>query len=440
MVSLYLKNVLLKGVIVAVGITLPLNTFASDFDSAKNLSENFNLACQTRAWQLWPQSLCGPILFVNPNTREIFATQEDAEGHLSPADGLFTGTLPKNETIANTAKNWGGKRWSMIMLPLPNEPAAQLSLLAHESFHRIQPDLYTIPNGNNNSHLSQPVARLLMLLEMRALAQALTSQDHKDTDGQRQALNDALVFRQARYNQFNGSQESERILELNEGIAEYTGIKLNGDNEKNQLLANSLIHFNRKASLERSFAYGTGPAYGLLLDELNEKWKDDINEKFSFSQTMLHALNLSSDEIQNRVGLYKQISNLYGGEKLWEEEQERAAQTEKTRQEYIAKFSQSPTLAIPLQNMQMSFNPSSVFSLNPYGTVYPTITVIDTWGKIVVNNGALIGPFFRKMNVSLSVLVTKNGDDYLGDGWTLSLNQGWKIIKTETGMIVSPQD
>src|SRR5690348_8564766 len=57
------------------------------FAEAKALSDYDNGA-------LWKVQLCGPLLFVDPNTRSAVANQADAEGKLKPLDGVFAGTAP----------------------------------------------------------------------------------------------------------------------------------------------------------------------------------------------------------------------------------------------------------------------------------------------------------------------------------------------------------
>jgi hypothetical protein len=75
--------------------------------------------------------------------------------------------------MANTAIDWQGDRWAMVMLPLPEDAYTRRVLLAHESFHRIQPKLGLTSKEVANAHLDTVEGRYLMQLEWRALAAAL---------------------------------------------------------------------------------------------------------------------------------------------------------------------------------------------------------------------------------------------------------------------------
>ena len=51
---------------------------------------------------------------------------------------IFRGRLPDEINIANTATDWAGVKWTMMMLPLPEDAGRRAALLAHEMWHRIQ--------------------------------------------------------------------------------------------------------------------------------------------------------------------------------------------------------------------------------------------------------------------------------------------------------------
>ena len=130
------------------------------------------------------------------------------------------GYLPKDVIIANTAVDWSGTRWTMVQWPLPQSSLPRNRLLAHELFHRIQPDLHLQAASSDNPQLDSLEGRFWLQLEWKALAAALT----QSGEAQSRSIHDALAFRAERHKVFPGSQESERALELNEGLAQYTGL------------------------------------------------------------------------------------------------------------------------------------------------------------------------------------------------------------------------
>src|SRR3982751_281133 len=114
---------------------------ATTSDEAKKYFEEARALCERDGGTLWSKSLCGPILLVDAESRDAFADQADAEHQLESRDGLFVGKLPANVNVANTATDWAGVKWTMLMLPLPADPQGRAVLLAHEMWHRVQDDL-----------------------------------------------------------------------------------------------------------------------------------------------------------------------------------------------------------------------------------------------------------------------------------------------------------
>jgi hypothetical protein len=68
--------------------------------------------------KLWGKTLYGPMLFVQPESRAVVTNEADGSGLLQKQGDVFVGVLPKDAMIANTAVDWAGKRWTMVMWPL----------------------------------------------------------------------------------------------------------------------------------------------------------------------------------------------------------------------------------------------------------------------------------------------------------------------------------
>ena len=110
---------------------------------------------------LWSKDLYGPMLFVDPQTRWAWANQPDSAGVLKPDGDIYAGLLPDDVLIANTAIDWQGQTWSVVLWPLPKDLQERLSLLLHESFHRIQRTLGLPANDPTLDHLSTLNGRVL---------------------------------------------------------------------------------------------------------------------------------------------------------------------------------------------------------------------------------------------------------------------------------------
>jgi hypothetical protein len=202
-------------------------------------------------------------MFIDPQSRFVVASQADGKGVLKAESGVFLGSLPIDQNMANTAVEWSGIHWTQMLWPLPEEERKRETLIAHELFHRIQ-DQLDIPKakGREKAQLDTLDGRYYLQLEWRALEAALRAGTDENRTG------DAVLFRAERYRLFPDAAEQEQSLELNEGLAEYKGVRVGNPTPEGQIeAALSDISMQQDAStFVRSFAYATGPPYGLLLD------------------------------------------------------------------------------------------------------------------------------------------------------------------------------
>lgn len=311
--------------------------------------------------RLWGLKLYGPMLFVEPDSRMVVANQADNEGRLSQKGTVFIGKLPQDVPTANTATTWAGVKWTMIVWPLPTTFVGRARLMAHELFHRVQDDLGLPAQNPQNSHLDSLDGRLWLQLEWRALRQALLH----DGEERRRAAADALVFRAYRQQLFEKAAAEEDALEMNEGLAEYTGVKLRGTSEAETVdwMAKRLASAHGRPSFVRSFAYETGPAYGLLLDAIASDWRKNLKTTKDLSKLLQDSLALKlpdnlKEEVEKRL-------QRYDGEALRKAEIEREETRRRLVAEYRARLVEGPVLEIPLgKDMRYSFNPNNLVPLD----------------------------------------------------------------------------
>jgi hypothetical protein len=269
----------------AIALSFCLLTYinkAQDLDiSADSIPTYFREIQQAtkQHYSLWNKDLYGSLLLVNPQNREVYANEPDSIGTLVKNGDVFKGILPNELSIANTAIEWNGTRWAMIIFPLPNEKSQRVNLLAHELFHRAQPSLGFRIADADNGHLDTKEGRIYFRLELEALRKSILSQTEND---RKEHLTNAFIFRKYRNQLFPNTDIAENALELNEGIAEYTGQTVSGLNKKE----NAPEHFTKNVAMflnvptfVRSFAYQTIPMYGYLLSNLKKDWNKDISDK-----------------------------------------------------------------------------------------------------------------------------------------------------------------
>lgn len=371
---------------------------------------------------LWDYDLYAPILLVRPENREIVANVPDSAGLLRKSGAVFTGILPNAVNISNTSVHWSGKDWAMIMLPLPTNRADRLTLLAHELFHRAQPHLGFKSYNPDNNHLDQKEARIYLRLELQALRAAILAHSAAET---RKHLADALTFRAYRHLLYPGSDSTENLLDLNEGIAEFTGNMTSGRNRKEMQshITESIDEFIRNPTFVRSFSYQTIPIYGYLLSGMKRDWNKHITSTTNLTVSFLEGFNIHLESDLKHAAA--QAAGQYGGPAITDEENGREARIKKLIAEYRGKFIERPHLDIPLQNMNISFDFRRIMPLGDDGTVYPDGRVTDNWGILTVTNGALMSPGWNKITVSIPTRITDSVAS--GDGWNLSIEPGFAL-------------
>lgn len=394
-----------------------------------NAKEYFAAAtedCRAEGGNLWGVSLCGPLLFVDPATREVVASQADAEGRLKPAGhGTYTGVMPSDQTIANTSAWWSGTHWIQLVWPLPENLAMARTLMAHESYHRVQDQIVPLGTSVANTQLQTLYGRYTLQLEWRALAAALGA----PTDAaRRQAASDALLFRAARYDRFPAAQAEEVALEYDEGLAQYTGVMVGNATaaQRTTIALDLLREAPDNPSFVRSFAYATGPAYGLLLDSYRPGWRRQIvDSKQGLASLLASALHLDLKYMPLDTVVAR--AEHYGGPELLASEEADNAEREREIAHYRSLLVTGPVLVLPLKQTRTEFNPQTVLSLGEAGTVYVTMRLFDDWGSIDIEQGGLLDPDRPFLVVSAPSGEVVTGTIH-GPGWTLELASGWQLV------------
>jgi hypothetical protein len=332
------------------------------------------------------------------------------------------GSLPRDESIANTSFDWAGVHWMQLGWPLPADRAARVILMMHELFHRLAAQLpLPRPDNVDNPHLDTAEGRYYLQLEWRALASALRAPDEA---GRRAAIAAALAFRAARRTAFPGSAASEDALELHEGLAEYTGVVV-GQPEPAARIAAAVQDLGARTgdpSFVRSFAYATGPSYGLLLDRYAAGWRGQIARMRSLSEAVAAAVSGALPDVQR-------AATAYGGPALLAAEQARATQHAAQLAQYRRVLVDDPVARLRFHHMKIQFDPRTVVPLGELGSVYPTLRVADDWGVLEVTGGALVTADWSAVMVAAPGTAVSR--PITGDGWRLELTPGWRLEPDE---------
>jgi hypothetical protein len=393
-----------------------------DLELAKRYFDEAKACAERDGGRLWGVDLYGPMLLIDPQTRAIVANQADKEGLLQQEGDVFVGQWPADAVLGNTAMPWAGQTWTMVIWPLPEDRSDRLRLMMHELWHRVQKDLGFTNGESANAHLDSQDGRVWMQLEWRALKAALEA---GGVQRQRHAYV-ALLFRAYRRSLYTNAAAEERNLEMNEGLAEYTGIRASAESESDAIRCamGNLDRAPQNPTFVRSFAYASGPAYGLLLDAVRTDWRNGLNVQDDLGALLQDALSISLPE--DLAAEAKKRARDYGGDRLVAEETRREERRQRRIAEYRARLVDGPVLILPLQKMQIGFDPRNLQPMGESGTVYPTLNVKDEWGTLNVTGGALLSDSWSTVQVPAPK--DPNARPLKGDGWELDLADGW-ILK-----------
>lgn len=398
------------------GLAHAAESSLSDTQAREVFAEEQRL-CRADHGRLWQIDLCAPLLLIDPATREVVASQNSPS--LSPRNGVYVGRLPNAINAANTALDWDGTRWVALLWPLPNDRATRATMLMHESWHRVQTRLGLPAADPIAAHLDTRDGRTRLRLEWRALAAALKA---KTATEQRAAIADALAFRAWRRELAPDAAANESALELNEGLAEYTGRKLGGGPDATAALAADLLRAEHGDSFVRSFAYATGPAYGMLLDRYAGDWRHRVKVGDDLATLLAQSADIAGMATPNAI----QRSERYNASVIVAEEAERERAHLAQLAAFRAELVEGPVLVLPLIKMSIQFNPSNLLTLPGAGTVYPTLRLSDRWGVLEVSAGALIDAAWKRVHIAAPK--DPQAHPLTGKGWKLDLASGWALV------------
>jgi len=377
---------------------------------------------------------------------------------------LWSGPLPDGVNPANSALDWAGRRWAMVLLPLPTDSLAAVRLLLHEATHVAQPSVLPLPRylegGAGGAQLDGVEGRVWLQLEWRALARALDATAGRP-GAEVDAAADALLFRARRYLDADaGERTRQRALDLVEGLPEYTAWRLTAGDEAAPSFAASI---RRDApsirSFERGFPYFTGPAYAFLLDRRAAGWRSRLAAASDLQRLLLATLPaapaalrvaLADDappdaEADTLRRLADAAGRRYDIDALRDAEQRRWVAREREIAARRARFVDGPTLRLRQPGgMRVTFDQNAQASLGDAGTVMANLVWTGADGaELRAPAGALVATDWQELRVPLGAVRLEPGpltrrSEWQGDGWTLVLPPGWTVEVDGASRVLRP--
>jgi hypothetical protein len=379
-----------------------------DQQRAQEFFKEAQAFCERDGGRLWGVSICAPMVIADRRTQTIATSQRAPEGARPPLLGLL-----------NAPVQWGGATWIAYMWDdvVNATPRRRMEIFLHELFHGVQPQLGVGAPALDSEHLDAADGRYWLRLEWRALARAL-----RESGEQRNlAVRDALAFRQARRILYPGSDESERGQEITEGLAAYTGTVLAAESAADALASalDLLVHWEEVESFVRTFAYASGPAYGVLLDASSPGWTRRVRGTDDLATLVMRALAVqpASDATAS--------AGRYDGAEVRASEQQREQQRQERLAELRRQFVDGPVLLIA-GGSRGQFNSIGAVSIPGVGTVYfGPYNQSGDWGTLAAEKGVLVASDGRSRRVSAPV--RRDDVTFTGDGWTFKAAPGWVV-------------
>lgn len=365
--------------------------------------------------RLWNVSLGAPVLIINPLENKMYFTAIE-NGNVSPLKAEeWNNKIP----LANSFFDYAGKRYvTIIYAALMNAPCEQrINLLSHEIFHTYQKSLGIENLCSVNHHMDEVQGRTLLQMEMKALQQALS--------GDSGSLRDALYIRT--YRQSIYPDNNEDLYELNEGLAEYTGVKISMKDAREYI--KSRLNYDISKGYTNAFGYFTGSAYATLLDTIYPKWRYDKD----LAKGLIYLIKKEKPEYRITIEK-KELDKLFA-------KYQYTLRLEKEKEELISfgdmeKFRKllkpaTSKLCLPNQGISFTYNPNDRVITLDDAVLLRNITIRGDWGQLTVKSGVI-----RTNSWSAFYLLppaTISSEVVSGEEYEIKLNPGWKVA-AENGL------
>jgi hypothetical protein len=383
--------------------------------------------CAKDGGSLWGTDVCGPVMYVDRESRKIIASASDNEGLLKIKDGVFTGSYPKEKIIDVIATEYGGTMFAMVPIPSQEDEYRIKAQTFHALTHVMQKKKGIAPQPFNNRHMNDRIARMWLKLEWKALYQALSSEG-KERD---LAIRDALIFRGARHESYPAYTNDEIRFENYEGLATFTYTKFctsNSDEQKQRLLDGINTYYQYR-TYSQYFGFIQGALYSFLLEAKGFDFGSLNSDNTDLGSITATMYEISLPEIVRDVA--GSIAINYDIDKIREEETARERRIKEAINKELDAFTERPVLFIELESPSFGFETEDPNSLDTLGTIYRSLRVSDNWGKLVVDQtGCLVSHNLKEVRVpAKGIKLSRN--HISGEDWNLILTDNWEVVKNE---------
>jgi hypothetical protein len=378
-------------------------------DSLSSFVEDFKQEAQKENAQLWGVTFDRPLLLKTP---DFVLSSISVEG-FTPYKTIYYGTATDIERGGSTCMSWRGQDWSFYTYDKLQfaDRKTRLNLFFHEVYHCNQRVLHLQGSWAQCKHLNEYNAGCLLRLEFTALLQALQS---KNIDSI--AIIDALTFRAYRYALYPNAYNEEAQTEMQEGLANYTGLKLS-TKTTSEMISDIKTNMNCNPQL---FAYWSGAAYCFVLDRVDSLWRKKITKNDNFLYFVQGCMKVQlPDNLHQHI---EKIRNDYAWHAIETNEKAIAKETKQKEKRYTKLFFQKAVVHIPLTICRgFTFNSNIIFPL-ANGKVYNGFSTSGIWGHLLSKDEMFFG------NEILLTEPTQITDTMVkGRNWEIKLEPHWTV-------------
>jgi hypothetical protein len=207
--------------------------------------------------------------------------------------------------------------------------------------------------------------------------------------------------------------------EIREGLASYTGIVAWASSPADARRAAASALEGGEWSFVGNFEAASGPAYGVLLDDLMSEWRRQLRSTSDLGDMLASAIN------RPPTTDLAAAAARYDGATLRTAEQARDRAQQIRVAELRQRFVDGPVLTMPAGGSGTSDTRGSVGILDVGTVLFNNFTLSAQWGRLNADSGVLRAADGRTLSVPVTGPL--EGTTLQGDGWRVTLNPGWVV-------------
>lgn len=426
------RNKYIKLIILGLVFVFPIDLHSQDSLKSKNISDASFLfkevkrICDNDGGELWGENLFSKAILTNIDNRFFVANDSLPIDNCARKGMYFIGYLPNIYPMANSTLKVGTKKYASIRYSDKNEFDTLLYIrtFIHEMFHVFMSSNNYDSISYNNPQMDKRDGRVYLQLELLALKKALIS----NGVNRKEAIKEALCFRNKRQSLFPNSKANENNFEIQEGLAQYTeySLAIFSERERMSTLLNSIDRLIKETSYMRSFGYETGASYAFLNDISND-WRKTVFIEKDLSKITMNLYGINNTEVDtSNLSVY--IKNYdYKSILLKEDSIEGAKEIFKLN--IIERFNNGVLLVADLEDNSFSII-SNMIQLDSTSTYFPYIKLTGKFGYINSKKEAIINWSKNEVYFLLENIIVENNKTN-SNNIVVDINKGWRIEKRD---------